>query len=198
MRKNVVLIDFESVQPESLAALEHDHFKVIVFVGASQAKVSFEIATALQRMGTNAEYVKIAGNGKNALDFHIAFYIGQLAAQDPTAYFHIISKDGGFDPLIQHLKSKKIFSARSPSISDIPIVKAGDRKSSSERAQLFMTKLEQPKITRPRAVKTLSSAISAFFQKQVTDAEVAAVISEMQKVGFITVADNRVSYATVD
>lgn len=197
LRKNVVLIDFESVQPESLAALERDHFKVIVFVGASQAKVSFEVATALQRMGTNAEYIKISGNGKNALDFHIAFHIGQLAAQDPTAYFHIISKDGGFDPLIQHLKSKKIFSARSPTIADIPIVKAGDKKSPSERAQLFMAKLEQPKITKPRAVKTLSSAIATFFQKQVTDTEVAAVISEMQKVGYITVTDNKVSYATV-
>ena len=48
LRTNIVLIDFESVQPETLAALERDQFKVIVFVGASQAKVPFEVATALQ------------------------------------------------------------------------------------------------------------------------------------------------------
>lgn len=195
MRTNIILIDFESVQPESLAALEHDHFKVIVFVGASQAKVPFEVATALQRMGANAEYVKISGNGKNALDFHIAFYIGQLAAQDPTAYFHIISKDGGFDPLLQHLRSKKIFSARSPSIADIPLVKSSNKKTPAERAQLFIESLRQPKATRPRAVKTLTSAIGTFFQKQITDAEIAAVIAEMQRVGFITDASNKVSYA---
>jgi len=197
LRTNIVLIDFESVQPESLAALEHDHFKVIVFVGASQAKIPFEVATALQRMGANAEYVKISGNGKNALDFHIAFYIGQLAAQDPTAYFHVISNDGGFDPLLQHLKSKKIFSARSPSIDDIPLVKSSNKKSPIERAQLFIEKLQQPKATKPRAIKTLTSAIGAFFQKQITDAEVAAVIGEMQKVGFIKVENNTVSYALV-
>ncbi len=197
MRTNFVLIDFESVQPESLAALEHDHFKVIVFIGASQAKVPFEVATALQRMGTNAEYVKISGNGKNALDFHIAFYIGQLAAKDPTAYFHIISKDGGFDPLLQYLKSKKIFSARSPSIAEIPLVKSNNKKTPVERAQLFIEKLQQSKATKPRTVKTLSSAIGTFFQKQLTDAEVSAVVTEIQKKGFITVANNKVSYVQV-
>lgn len=197
MRTNVVLIDFESVQPESLAALEHDHFKVLVFVGATQTKIPFELATALQRMGPNGEYIKIAGNGKNALDFHIAFYIGQLAAADPSAYFHIISKDSGFDPLVQHLKSRKIFSARSPSIADIPLVKSNNKKSAPERAQLFVEKLQQPKATRPRALKTLSSAVGSFFQKQLSEAEIAGVIAEMQKSGFLTVKEGKVSYVPV-
>jgi hypothetical protein len=52
----------------------------------------------MQALGAKAQYVKISGNGSNALDFHIAFYIGHLGAVDPTAYFHIISKDAGFDP----------------------------------------------------------------------------------------------------
>jgi hypothetical protein len=196
LRTNIVLIDFESVHPESLAALEHDHFKVVVFVGASQAKVPFEVATVLQRMGQKAEYVKISGNGKNALDFHIAFYIGHWATQDPTAYFHVISKDGGFDPLIQHLKSKKIYCSRSPCIDDIPLVKATNSKTPVERAHLFIEKLRQPKVTRPRAVKTLSSSIAAFFQKQITEAEIQAVIGAMQEKGFIEVAGGKVSYAT--
>jgi hypothetical protein len=37
MRINYVLIDFENVQPESLAVLQHEHFKVMVFVGTNQA-----------------------------------------------------------------------------------------------------------------------------------------------------------------
>ena len=176
--------------------MEHDHFRVFVFVGASQAKVPFEVAAAIQRMGEKAQYVKISGNGKNALDFHIAFYVGQLAAQDPTAYFHVISKDSGFDPLIQHLKSKKIFSSRSPSIDDIPLVKSNNSKTPVERARLFIEKVKQPKVTMPRSVKTLSSAIAAFFQKQVTDREIEAVIGAMQDNGFIAVSGNKVSYAT--
>jgi len=194
VRKNIVLIDFESVRPESLAALEHDHFRILVFVGANQRRLPFDVASAIQRMGDKAEYIKISGNGPNALDFHIAYYIGQIAAQDPGAYFHIISKDTGFDPLIQHLKSKKIFSGRLPNISDIPLLKAVTSQSPSERAALFVTKLKQPKVTRPRTVKSLSSALMAHFQKQLTDADVAAVISSMQHSGFLSIDNGKVTY----
>lgn len=196
MHTNIVLIDFENVQPESLTALEHDHFKIIVFVGANQTKVPFELADALQRMGKKAEYVKISNNGKDALDFHIAFYIGNLTAQYPSSYFHIISKDSGFDPLIQHLKLKKIFCYRSVSIGDIPLVKAANRTTPSKRADLVIEKLSQPKVTRPRAIKTLSNAIAAFFQKQITEPEINDIIAAMKKKGFIEVNDSKVSYNT--
>ena len=49
------------------------------------------------------ELVRLTEPGKNALDFHIAYYLGQLALKEPDAFFHIVSKDTGFDPLIQHL-----------------------------------------------------------------------------------------------
>ncbi|MCR3984967.1 PIN domain-containing protein [Aeromonas caviae] len=116
MRTNYVLIDFENVQPERLAVLAKDHFKILVFVGANQSKLVFDTVSVIQQLGDKAQYIKIAGSGPNALDFHIAFYIGQLAASDPTGFFHIISKDKGFDPLIQHLKDKKIFAARTEQV----------------------------------------------------------------------------------
>jgi hypothetical protein len=127
MSSNFILVDFENVQPDLLAAVEQAKFGVIVFVGASQTKVPFEMAAALQQMGPDATYVKISGNGKNALDFHIAFWIGQLSARFPSAAFHIISKDNGFDPLIAHLKERGISAARRPSISEIPQLKAPSR-----------------------------------------------------------------------
>ena len=198
MRTNFVLIDLENVQPETLDALSHDHFKVIVFVGGNQQKLPYELAAAIQRMGEKAEYIKISGVGRNALDFHIAFYIGQLAAKDPTAYFHIISKDTGFDPLIQHLKEKKLFSARSHSIGDIPLVKAANKKTPAERAEMFMARLQQPKATRPRTEKTLGSAIASFFQKQLSEQEVREVVAKMSSTGILTITDGKVSYATTE
>jgi hypothetical protein len=83
LRTNYVLIDFESVQPADIAELDMEHFKVIVFVGHHQPKVPIDLAAALQKMGDRAQYVRITGDGRNALDFHIAFYIGQIAAKDP-------------------------------------------------------------------------------------------------------------------
>ena len=117
--------------------MAQDHFRVFVFVGANQTKLPFETAAALQKLGSRAEYVKISGNGSNALDFHIAYYIGAIAATDPTAYFHIVSKDTGFDPLIQHLKTKKIFADRVKNVGDIPLVKISTTKAPKSECELF-------------------------------------------------------------
>lgn len=176
MRTNYVLIDYESVQPASIAALEQECFNVMIFVGEKQAKVSFEVAASLQRLGAKAAYVKMAGSGPNALDFHIAFYIGQLAAAEPDAYFHIISKDTGFDPLVAHLKTKKIFAARSKDVSEIPMVKISKAKTPTDRLAAVLANLRQRGAAKPRTVKTLSSTINALFQRSLTETELASLL----------------------
>lgn len=120
MPKTIVLIDYESVQPESLLGLDLPHWHCMVFVGAGQTKVSLTLAMAMQRMGARAQYVQMTGQGPNALDFHIAFYLGQLAAADSAAVFHVVSKDKGFDPLIQHLQSLNIAVLRTANLSAVP------------------------------------------------------------------------------
>ena len=195
MRTNYVLIDYENVQPSALSVLEKEHFKVVVFVGANQAKVAFDVAAQLQRLGPSASYVKISGNGPNALDFHIAYYIGHLAAAEPDAYFHIISKDTGFDPLISHLKSKKIFACRSKDIGDMPIVKAANSKTQPEKLAVIVTNLKQRGASKPRTVKTLSSTISPLFQKALAEDELAAILKHMEQQGFITVTGTKVGYS---
>lgn len=50
-------------------------------------------------------------------------------------------------------------------------------------------------MSKPRTVKTLASAIAAFFQKQLTETEVSAVIAALVTDGFITVTDGKVEYA---
>jgi hypothetical protein len=112
LKTNFVLIDFENVQPKNLNLLSGGPFKIKVFLSANQSKIYLDMACALQQFGPDAEYIKMEGNGSNALDFHIAYYIGRLALENPDAYFHVISKDAGFDPLIKHLKAQKIICYR--------------------------------------------------------------------------------------
>jgi hypothetical protein len=80
---NYVLIDFENVQPKNLEILSKHPFKVFIFCGANQTKLPYDLTVATQPLGDNARYVKISGNGRNALDFHIACYVGELATLDP-------------------------------------------------------------------------------------------------------------------
>ena len=159
-RTNYVLIDYESVQPSQLELLNRDGFVAYVFVGKAQTKLSFETVSAIQDLGERAKYVKISGAGPNALDFHIAFYIGQISATDPEAFFHIISKDKGFDPLIEHLREQKVFSVRSETIGEIPIIRASTAKTPKERMGFVVNRLKSGN-SKPRTLATLRSAIDA-------------------------------------
>jgi hypothetical protein len=196
MRTNHVLVDYENVQPTSLMSLVGDHpFKVLLFVGANQAKVSFEVAEAMQALGSNASYIKISGNGPNALDFHMAYYIGRISCEDPTAFFHIISKDAGFDPLIAHLKSKKILAARHKDVTDIPLLKAANSKTLAEKVDVVLSNLRQRGSARPRTVKTLSRTIASLFQKQLVEGDVKAILAELGKGGHVSLDGTKVAYS---
>lgn len=194
MRTNYVMIDFESVQPSDLALLDAEHFRVLVFVGANQPRIATDFAEAMQRLASRGEYVRISGSGRNALDFHIVFHIGLIAAAERDAFFHVISKDTGFDPLIAHLKGRKVFAARSATIADIPILKADAASPLSGRTAAVITDLQRRGAARPKSVRTLMNTISAVFQKQLADAEVQALFDGLVSRRIVQVKGESVSY----
>ena len=116
LKLQYVLIDYENVHVKSLALLHGERFRVRVFLGKSNTKIHSDLAIAMQKMGERADYIMLESSGSNALDFHIAYYLGIFVTADPTASFHIISKDRGFDPLVEHLKTRSIDAARVASI----------------------------------------------------------------------------------
>ena len=187
MRINYVLVDHENVGLESVELLKNEVFRLVVFVGALQPRIAFETAAAIQQLGQRAEYVKISGSGKNALDFHLAFYLGRLANQDPTGYFHLISNDKGFDPLVAHLTEQSVQVARRSAIADIPLIRASSATNAEGRAKLFAERLAKPGATHPKKMQTLSSAINALFSKQLSQEEVLAVIEQLVRLGKIAV-----------
>jgi len=194
LKNNYVLIDYENVQPKNLAILNGHPVKVIVFIGASQAKVPFDLASSLQALGSKAEYVKIGGNGSNALDFHIAFYIGQLVERDPDAFFHIISKDTGFDPLIKHLKEKKIAARRVKDLSSIPLLKISNATQSAEKIAAIVKSLSAHGHARPRKVKTLANVINSLFKKTLEESELMHLIEQLRKQQYVVIESENVSY----
>jgi hypothetical protein len=194
VRTNYVLIDYENVQPSDLAMLRDGPFKVKVFLGANQAKIPVALAAALQGLGANAEYVLLESSGSNALDFHIAYYVGILSAQDPSAFFHVISKDTGFDPLIKHLKAKGVFAHRSTSISAVPYFKPTAPSTSDTQVELVVAHLTKLKAAKPRAEKTLLSTLHALFKKELSEHQLAALFALLCKRGIVKVDGTKVSY----
>ena len=194
MKTNYVLIDFENVQPQNLELLKNHEFRVMVFVGEHQKNIPLQLAEALQKLGEKGSYIRINGNGKNALDFHIAFYIGQLAEKDPSAFFHIISRDTGFDPLIRHLKNKKIWALREKDLAEIPLLQISNTTSQDERIEAIVKSLITRGTSRPRKTKTLGNTINSLFQKTLEGNEVTQIIQELQKRKLITIDQENVSY----
>jgi len=198
LKTNYILIDFENTQPKNLELLKGGPFKIKLFIGNNQNKISLDVALCLQSFGSDAEYIKIEGSGPNALDFHIAFYIGQLATEDPSGYFHIISKDTGFDPLIKHLKSKKIFVQREKDISDIPLIKISNSNTIEEKIEAIIDNLIKRKSSKPRTYKTLLGTLSSLFINKLSDTDLSSLMDELVKRKLITITEDKVNYNLPD
>ncbi len=191
---NFVLVDFENVQPKNVSLLGGGRFKIKVFLGAHQGKIPLEMARALQAFGPDAEYLQIDGHGSNAVDFHIAYYIGRLATQDPAARFFVISRDTGFDPLIKHLKAQGIRCERSKSIAEMPLVKVSTPEPISDKFDAVVGNLAKRRAGRPRTLKTLRSTIRALFASEIVEEELDGLIQQLTRRGVVKVADGKVQY----
>jgi hypothetical protein len=195
MRTNYVLIDYENVQPESVTPLAQDHFHVLVFVGAKQPNLPTVFAASVQKLGTRAEYIVISGTAPNALDFHIAYYLGRLAAADPSAYFHIVSKDTDYVPLIQHLKSKSVVARRVKTVAEVPLANTPSPMSATDRFQAVLASLKKANEKKPRTVQALRNSISSRLRNQhITDREVESLVKTLEKQKHLSIDGETVAY----
>lgn len=194
MRTNFVLVDFENVQPKDLGLLKDGPFKVKLFLGPNQTKIPVALALLLQSFGGNAEYVVLDTAGNNALDFHIAYYIGILSAEYPSAYFHIISNDAGFDPLIRHLKGKKVFAQRSTCIANIPYFNPALPSAPDAHIQIAVADLVRRQASKPRTRKTLLCTLHALFKKELSEQQLSQLFASLCSRGIVKVDGTKVSY----
>ncbi|QVL48274.1 MAG: hypothetical protein KFB96_22055 [Thiocapsa sp.] len=105
--------DFPDVPLIVLVATDHEDTAdedthVTVFVGAHQHRLPFDLVAAMQALGARGRYIKLRHIGKNLLDFHLAFHLGELVARNPEATYRIVSEDGGFDALIEDFQARDL------------------------------------------------------------------------------------------
>lgn len=161
---NYVLIDFENVQPKALDMLQPGSVRIRVFLGQQQTRLMLELVQALQRFGADAQYVPIQGSGPDAVDFHIAFYIGRLSVEDPGAQFTIVSKDKGFDPLVRHLTGMGITCQRLPDLPGSTAATAAVLKQAvAKKAVKKVAKKAASSTQKPLAKKAHSKKIVMTF-----------------------------------
>src|SRR5256885_6813777 len=117
MPDSVLLVDYENIGKIDLGAIPAG-VRVPFFFGASQRSVPTEFLKAALKLGERFVQIDIEGQGKNALDFHIAFYLGEYLARSPQSPCVILSRDKGFDPLIKHLVKRGFAVRRANSLAE--------------------------------------------------------------------------------
>jgi hypothetical protein len=105
------LVDFENLKPSAadIAQVRGDHQRLWLFHGPHQNKFDAPMVKAWQPLGDRVEFVQSSKQGKNALDFHMAFRLGALYRDDLAAgreaRYVVVTGDGGFDALLEHMRS---------------------------------------------------------------------------------------------
>ena len=109
---NHVFVDYENVHEVDPAVIGARSVSLTLLLGARQTRLDAALVEKLMEHAASVQLVRLTTSGENALDFALAYYVGRAAAADPTGHFHIVSKDTGFDPLIEHLRSRHIDAHR--------------------------------------------------------------------------------------
>jgi hypothetical protein len=118
MTKRLLLVDLENVHKVDLSLLD-ESYRAIIYVGAKQnpPKAASKKATAHRFL--RADFQKIEGIGKNALDFHIAFQLGRTIETAPDTECIVLSADKGFDPLLAHLNKNGLRCRRVSAMAEL-------------------------------------------------------------------------------
>lgn len=98
-----VLLDYENVQPTEgqLRAMVPEATNVWVFHGPHQKQIEQRFAS----YGDALTVVPISKTGRNALDFHLSFYMGYITSRNQQANIVVVANDTGYLPVLQHAKA---------------------------------------------------------------------------------------------
>ncbi|MBD2072669.1 hypothetical protein H6F86_01950 [Phormidium sp. FACHB-592] len=197
LKKAILLVDYENVQNIDLSEIQEQDIDIKIFVGQAQNKIPMELVQATQRFGQRVEWIKIEEAGSNALDFHIAFYLGKLSKEIGAGSFLILSNDKGFDPLIKHISKSKIKCQRIQSllaVSKEKNVLISQNVDSIAKVIENLSRIQKNK--RPRTQKALRQHIKTLLlQKKLSDKEIDTLVDNLFVQKKISEVSNRLTYS---
>lgn len=99
---NLILIDYENVQPSNLDLLDPSQYFIMLCLGAKQKSLPTQLVKSLIKFGQHCQIVECPKTGKNALDFVIVDEMARITTKHQFHSLYIISKDKGFDAIISY------------------------------------------------------------------------------------------------
>lgn len=181
-----------------------------LLLGPRQTKLDVALVEKLLAHAASVQLVRLASGGRNALDFTLVYYVGRAVAADPAGYFHIISKDTGYDPLIEHLQSRNIHAQRHNNFTTLPFAAPAGQPtfntpaatkpksapkskapvfSLDERETQVLEHLRKTTTTRPRKENKLLSFLIAYLGHKITETEAMNIVKNLSRTGHLTIGE---------
>jgi hypothetical protein len=197
-----LLVDFENLKPSpaDVALVRSDAYRLWVFHGPHQNKFDATLVKAWQPLGDRVDFVQSSKQGKNALDFHIAFKLGVLHVHEHAgkrdASYVVVSGDGGFEPLFEYMRTLGCTVTRAGSIPEalaicqvpaqVRVPVAGTTPEASRRVRpsrgiipAASTPKPAPKLATAPKKKAAATPTPAL-RKTIADGDVATVRTALQ------------------
>ena len=200
----IFFIDYENVPSLHGLALPDDAV-LYLFRGAKQKAMDDAALTAISRLGQDRfRPVTIAGEGKNALDFHIAFYVGEELTRSVRNRCLIVSGDRGFDPLVRHLAQRgfsvsrhenlaSAMAAASAKASDATLPAKPKAHPTVEAAAELLA--QWPPKNRPRTRSGLAKLLATHYKSSGLDAASSEnLVGELLAAGAVSEVDGRLAF----
>jgi hypothetical protein len=191
VNRKLLLIDYENIQTFDLSLLGEE-VDVAIFVGSEQKNIPLALVAGAQKLGSRVEWHRVEGNGRNALDFHIACRLGRILEKGARYDCYVLSNDKGFDPLLKYLGTQGLTCFRIDNLAALAIAPSPTDEANYKRVADALRKM--PKAGRPRKRATLIKFIAALFQKKITAMQVNAIIARLIKIKLLSMQDDAVSY----
>ncbi|HYN61622.1 MAG TPA: nucleotide pyrophosphohydrolase [Rubrivivax sp.] len=177
-----VLLDYENVQPteDELRSLVPDASQVWVFHGPHQRQVEQRFAS----FGADVTAVPISRPGKNALDFHLSFYMGYIASRNQASAIVVVANDKGYEPMLDHAramgfavrqqgygKAKPAASAKTNPATDSAAKKVAAKNPPAKKAAAKQPAVKQVAAKKAVAKKAATTAAKKLPVKKVVTAK---------------------------
>jgi len=118
INKKLYLVDYENVSDAGLVGVDQlsGNDIVVIFYGSKVKSVAYESLIAITSSSANIEHVKAEKTAKNYLDFQLTTYLGYKLGQNSYDAIFVISRDSGFDAVVDFWTEKGYSIKRQESI----------------------------------------------------------------------------------
>ncbi len=188
----ILFVDLENCPRPAWAKIPRDAL-VKIFIGAGVPKDVMKLAKRFRGLEARNQQYRVVTGRKNALDFHIAYYLGQTVLEAPRATMVILSKDKGLDALLQYMRNSGVRCCR---VSDLTHVE-GIQKLHQDPlgGELWWVVQNMNGPSRPKSRRRLRNHVATYFGHRADAREVDIATDLLFAAGTVSETGSRLAYS---